>query len=190
MRILLVEDDTVTLTACETFLRRLGHDPVCAQDGDLAWTLLQEEGFPVIISDWRLPGKSGIELCARLCASTTKDYPYFILITSFQGAARMKEAMDAGVDDFLPKPIDLGTLAARLRVGGRILEFNRRIEILEKLLPICSYCKRIRVAGDRWQPVETYFKSRTGTDFSHSICPSCYQERVVPQLKEMGYREL
>lgn len=186
MNILLIEDDPVTLAACETFLGRLGHEVTCMDDGDRAWRLLESERFPVIICDWSLPGKSGVELCAQIRTRKTPEYPYFILITSFQGHEKMTEAMEAGVDDFLPKPIDLPILASRLRVAQRILDFNLQIGILTRLVPICMYCKNIRNDQEYWQTVESYFTARVGADFTHSLCPDCYQRHVLPELKRIG----
>ncbi|MBC8011372.1 MAG: hypothetical protein H7067_14910, partial [Burkholderiales bacterium] len=53
---------------------------------------------------------------------------------------------------------------------------------LEQFLPICGYCKKIRDDSNYWQQIESYINARTGTDFSHSICPDCYANVVQPQL--------
>lgn len=55
----------------------------------------------------------------------------------------------------------------------RAEESETRVVRLEGLLPICSYCKRIRDEEDQWQPVEQYIRDRSDTDFSHGICPNC-----------------
>jgi PAS domain S-box-containing protein len=59
------------------------------------------------------------------------------------------------------------------------------VESLQEILPICSYCRKIRDDENYWQSVESYVARRTGTRFSHSICPSCYSSEVAPQLEEM-----
>jgi YesN/AraC family two-component response regulator len=97
----------------------------------------------------------------------------------------MTQAIEAGVDDFLPKPIDLSVLEARLRVAQRILDFNQQIGILKRLLPICMYCKNIRNDQAYWQTVESYFAAHTGADFTHALCPDCYQLHILPELKEI-----
>ena len=56
------------------------------------------------------------------------------------------------------------------------------VRTLQEILPICSYCKRIRDDAHYWQHVESYISQRTNTRFSHSICPSCYVSEVQPQL--------
>jgi len=129
-----------------------------------------------------MPAMSGIELCKRIRGMKGTQYPYFILITSFQGDGKIKQAMEAGVDDFISKPIDLNLLSVRLQVAARILEFQSQIGILKDLLPICMYCKKIRGDKQYWETVEAYFKEQTGADFTHSLCPDCYHEKVRPEL--------
>ena len=59
------------------------------------------------------------------------------------------------------------------------------VKTLQEILPICSYCKNIRNDKNYWQTVEGYISHHTNTRFSHSICPSCYQREIEPQLEEM-----
>jgi uncharacterized protein with PIN domain len=73
----------------------------------------------------------------------------------------------------------------RLRVAERILTYATQISRLESMLPICSYCKKVRDDNNYWQQVESYIGDRTETSFSHSVCPSCYEEVVKPQLEEL-----
>jgi len=59
------------------------------------------------------------------------------------------------------------------------------VKTLQEILPICSYCKKIRNDKDYWQTVEAYISHYTNTKFSHSICPSCYKSEIEPQFEEM-----
>jgi phosphoserine phosphatase RsbU/P len=182
MNLLLIEDDPVNLTLCQAFLSGLGHQVVAVDNAEKAWLSLQAGKFQIIISDWSLPGLSGIDLCKRVRERKSAEYPYFITITSFHGRDKLNEAMDAGVDDFLTKPVELDTLAIRLRVAARILEFHSQIGLLQDLLPICIYCKKIRDDKAYWQTVEGYFTAHVGIDFTHSLCPDCYSSQVLPEL--------
>jgi PAS domain S-box-containing protein len=56
------------------------------------------------------------------------------------------------------------------------------VRTLREILPICSYCKKIRDDGNYWQNVESYISRHTNTRFSHGICPSCFEKLVAPQL--------
>ena len=66
----------------------------------------------------------------------------------------------------------------RLRVAERILEFTTQIRQLKELIPICMYCKRVRDDQDYWQQVESYIHAHTGSNFSHGICPECFNKQI------------
>jgi DNA-binding response OmpR family regulator len=185
VKILAVEDDTVARAVLRQALRRLGHDVVEADDGTHAWELLQTEAVRVVVSDWTMPRLDGLELCRRVRARTGAEYIYFILLTSQDATAEnQRAAADAGVDDFLNKPLDFAELWMRLRVAERILRYTTQVRQLEQMLPICSYCKKIRDDRNYWQQIEGYISERTGSDFSHSVCPECYERVVVPQIEQ------
>ena len=58
------------------------------------------------------------------------------------------------------------------------------VKTLRWILPICSYCKKIRDDRDSWQTMERYISQRTGTQFSHGICPECYAKEMEPQIEK------
>lgn len=187
MKILAVEDDAVARTVLRQALLRLGHESVEAADGQAAWELLQEnDTVRVVVSDWMMPRADGLDLCRRIRKRTNAEYIYFILLTSRDATAEnQSSAADAGVDDFLTKPLDLPELWTRLRVAERILRYTTQVRQLEEMLPICSYCKKIRDDQNYWQQLEGYISERTGSDFSHSVCPDCYQRVLVPELEKI-----
>ena len=185
MKILAVEDDAVARAVLRKALHRLGHEVVEAHDGDAAWERLAAEPVRVVVSDWMMPNSDGLDLCQRIRRRTGEEYIYFILLTSRDATEdNQRAAADAGVDDFLTKPLDLAELWTRLRVAERILGYTKQVRQLEELLPICSYCKKIRDDQNYWQQMEGYISERTGSDFSHSVCPDCYQRVVIPQLEQ------
>ena len=187
MKILAVEDDAVARTVLRQALLRLGHDSVEAADGEAAWELLQKnDTVRVVVSDWMMPRADGLDLCRRIRKRTNAEYIYFILLTSRDATAENQtSAADAGVDDFQTKPLDLPELWTRLRVAERILRYTTQVRQLEEMLPICSYCKKIRDDQNYWQQLEGYISERTGSDFSHSVCPDCYQRVLVPELEKI-----
>lgn len=186
MKILAVDDDLVARKILVQALHRLGHEVTEAADGVQALKLIEQERARVIVSDWLMPEMDGLELCHRVRARTNADYTYFILLTSRTADhANQREAIEAGVDDFLTKPLDLQEIWMRLRVAERILRYATQVRQLETFLPICSYCKKIRDDHNYWQQIEAYINERTGSEFSHSICPDCYQRVVLPELEKM-----
>jgi hypothetical protein len=60
-----------------------------------------------------------------------------------------------------------------------------QVKVLRGILPICSYCKKIRNDKDYWEQVEGYIATQTDIRFSHGICPDCYETRVRPELQQM-----
>ena len=126
----------------------------------------------------------GLDLCRKVRARSG-EYVYFIMLTARSGRAEYLEAMDAGVDDFLTKPLDAVDLQCRLRVAERILGLRKEVQQLEGLLPICSYCKRIRDDANRWSSLEGFIEKRSNAEFSHGICPDCYQKHVEPSFKTL-----
>ena len=187
MKILAVEDDAVARAVLRQALRRLGHESVEAADGEAAWARLQEhESVRVVVSDWMMPKCDGLDLCRRIRGRVGTEYLYFILLTSRDATQENQtESADAGVDDFLTKPLDLTELWTRLRVAERILRYTTQVRQLEEMLPICSYCKKIRDDQNYWQQLEGYISDRTGSDFSHSVCPDCYKRVVIPELEKL-----
>ena len=186
MKVLAVEDDPVALAVLTRALRKLGHDVVAVQDGLAALKQLEVDPVRVVVSDWLMPSLDGLELCRRVRERVGSDYVYFILLTSqLPTEENQRAAIEAGVDDFLSKPLEVQEIWMRLRVAERILRFATQVQQLEAFLPICGYCKKIRDDSNYWQQIESYINARTGTDFSHSICPDCYASVIAPQLEAM-----
>jgi phosphoserine phosphatase RsbU/P len=186
MKVLAVEDDAVARGVLRQALKRLDYEVVEAGDGREAWKILRHEPVRVVVSDWNMPHMDGLELCRKIRARPGAEYTYFILLTSnTANHDNRREAADAGVDDFLTKPLNVEDLWPRLRVAQRILRYATQVQQLEEMLPICSYCKKIRDDQNYWQQIEGYIKERTGSDFSHSVCPECYTRVLLPEIEKM-----
>jgi sigma-B regulation protein RsbU (phosphoserine phosphatase) len=183
MKILIAEDERISRLLLETTLISSGFTVTATEDGAKAWAEFQREHYAVVISDLFMPEMDGHELSRRIREANREEYTYLILLTSVGNKADYFSAMDAGVDDFLTKPLDVDLLLARLRVAERILSLHQRAQQLERLLPICSYCKKIRDEGNHWQQLESYMTQVTEFKFSHSICPCCYESIVNPDLE-------
>lgn len=186
MNILIAEDEMVSRRLLEKFLTDIGHTVESVSNGVEAWERVSRKPVRVIVSDWKMPDMDGLELCRKIRAEGREDYTYFILLSSVTRTKdNFMQAARAGVDDFLSKPLNHDEIWMRLRVAERILSFTRQIKQLESILPICAYCKKIRNDGDYWEQLETYMNEHAGLDFSHSICPDCYDEHVVPEIEAM-----
>ncbi|MGQ9737830.1 MAG: diguanylate cyclase [Armatimonadota bacterium] len=127
MRVLIAEDDGAARLVLRRALEELGYTVHTAKDGSEAWKAFQKEGFPLVISDWIMPGMDGIEFCRRVRAHSDSGYTYFILLTARDTREDRFHAIESGADDFLSKPLDRAELASRLSVARRILDMEQRL---------------------------------------------------------------
>jgi two-component system cell cycle response regulator len=127
--ILVAEDSAIYRRLIETHLNDWGFEFQCVRDGKEAWKLLSQKNAPrLALLDWVLPEIDGVELCRRLRSRPDDEaYTYTILLTAKNRKAEMLEAMNAGADDFLAKPIDPLELKARLLVGKRIVDLQQKL---------------------------------------------------------------
>jgi PleD family two-component response regulator len=180
MKIIIAEDDPVSLARVTALLLSLGHDPVACENGREAWETFDREPSRLIISDWMMPEMDGLEFCKKVREREKTEYTFFILVTGEHTTDKdYDHAIRAGVDDFMLKPLDRGIIWRRLRVAERILKYTTEIRQLKTLIPICMYCKKIRDDSDYWEQMENYIHEHTGSDFSHGICPECYEKYMA-----------
>lgn len=182
MHVLVVEDDPVARRVLEAVLTADGHQVAVAENGQVALDLWQLSSQRVLVSDWLMPELDGLELCRRIRAVPGRPYTYFLLQTARSGRESFLAAMDAGVDDFVTKPVPPDELKARLRAAERMLGLREELLALEGLLSVCSYCKRIRNAEGAWGSLERYIERRSKAEFSHGVCPDCYDKHLKPHL--------
>ena len=198
MRVLIAEDDPVSRRILERLLRKWGYEVLVTTDGDEAWVALQSAEAPdLALLDIMMPKMDGLEICRRLRALNRRTY--VILVTAKHGAREIVKGIEAGAADYLTKPYDPDELRARVLVGvrivdhqtalaGRVAELERALAEVKQfygILPIYSYCRKIRDDSDYWQTVEQYLATHSETKFSHGICPLCYETTVKPQLDRM-----
>ena len=204
MEILIAEDDAVSRRLLEICLLRWGYEVVAAKDGIEALQILSRENPPALaILDWMMPGLDGIELCRKVRENKSMLPTHIILLTARNGKADVVRGLDSGADDYISKPFDREELRARVQVGFRLVELQRKlaervedltqvlqqVKQLQGLLPICSYCKKIRGDNNYWQQVESYISQHSEAQFSHGICPDCFESIVKPELMNFSTAE-
>jgi len=126
MRILVADDEQSSRLIAEVVLRHLGHVPQSVSNGIEAWETFRACRPDVVISDWAMPGLTGLDLCRNIRAQPG-DYVYFILVTSHGGRANILEGMHAGADDYLIKPLDTDDLQARLVAAARVSSLYQQL---------------------------------------------------------------
>jgi len=188
MNILIAEDDPVAAHVLRLTLQSMGHDVVSASTGDEAWNMFETTPSRVIVSDWMMPGMDGLELCRKIRGRPNTPYSYFIMLTAaYTETAHYTQAMSAGVDDFMAKPLERELLRSRLHVASRILHYTQEIRQLREIIPICSYCHSVRDDQDYWQAVELFIRDQTGSKISHGVCPECLRRQMADLERTGGH---
>jgi PAS domain S-box-containing protein len=119
MKILLVEDHQESRQSLQRLIERRGHEVVGVGSAEEAKRALGKQKFPFLILDWMLPGKSGIDLCRELRAEPNGDEMFILLVTARDHTEDLEQALAAGANDYLTKPLDIGLLSVRLSVAER-----------------------------------------------------------------------
>jgi sigma-B regulation protein RsbU (phosphoserine phosphatase) len=187
MRALIADDDRINTTILSHALVAWHFDVSVAHDGEAAWNLTRTVSPQLAIIDWMMPSLSGLDLCRRIRQDAAHAHMHLILLSSRGSRADIVEGLNAGADDYLVKPFDPAELRARLHVGVRVLTLQEKladrvaeleaavstVKRLQGLIPICSYCKRIRSDSNNWEQLENYISEHSEAQFSHGICPPC-----------------
>jgi putative two-component system response regulator len=126
MRILIADDEELARDLLQMTLIEAGHEVVSASTGDEAMKHFHAGDFQVVISDWMMPGMSGLDLCRTIRQRTTNGYVYVILLTARDSSESRVEGFAAGADDFITKPFDPDELSSRIRVAERVLALESR----------------------------------------------------------------
>lgn len=199
MKILIADDSAVARTLVQKALRESSHELIVVENGSEAVAAFEAVDPPALaVLDWEMPELTGPEVCSRVRDRSWAIAPYLILVTSRGDMSDIVLGLEAGADDYLTKPFQPDELRARLRVGERVVRLQRRlasrvreleealakVNELEGLMPICSYCKNVRDDDNYWHQVEAYIGARSAARFSHGVCPSCYERHLKPHLDE------
>lgn len=193
--ILYVEDDQVTRTELEQLLKRRAGTVMVAENGSVGLDLFRRCPADLVVTDIRMPIMDGITM-ARMIRAISPEVR-IIATTAHSDASYLMDAIEAGIDHYVLKPLDLGTFIDALEKCSRDISARKalarhhaerekliaelqaaldEITSLREILPICSYCKDIRNDEGYWERVDAYISRHTQVDFSHSICPACMKK--------------
>lgn len=126
MEVLIADDDCISVELLANSLEQFGYSVTTATNGRDAFNLIRTGRYRLVISDWEMPGMSGIELCREIRKRRASGYIYVILLTCYSGVDSIVQGLAAGADDFLTKPFQPQELCVRLRAGERILALESR----------------------------------------------------------------
>jgi DNA-binding response OmpR family regulator len=191
VKVLIADDDPISLRLLESTLIRAGYEVVVTKDGLEALKRLSASTGPKLaVLDWMMPGLDGVEVCRRLRGRPDVGYVYIVLLTVKQGKENLVIGFEAGADDYLIKPFDSVELRSRIAAGERLLNLQTalgakvaeleaalsHVKQLQGLIPICMHCKKIRDDASTWHRLETYIQQHSEAVFTHSLCEACREE--------------
>lgn len=140
MKILIVEDEPTTSAALQILLVKSGYDVTVKENGTDALEYLNHDDNPaqLIVADWMMPEMDGVELCKRIRSDPALPYCFIIMLSTRTDSEDIVRGLDAGADDYLPKPYNPEELQSRLRAGTRILRLQQDLESANQRLRIMA----------------------------------------------------
>jgi len=196
MQIFVADDDEINLKLIKTVLNQAGYTNLkLFFSGKTMMEEVTHNPPDLLLLDIMMPGFSGYDVLEWIKQDPILTNIPIIMITAASLDDNMEplaRSFELGAMDYISKPFSNLELVQRVKSALRMEKQRQELEkaatqirSLEKLLPICSYCKKIRADKDYWQEVEGYISDHTDTMFSHSICPDCYEKHVKPQLESL-----
>lgn len=133
-QILIIDDDSTTQLVLERTLSVQGYNITLASDGEEGLIKAKAIRPALIICDWIMPRKNGLEVCSQIKSTPELSTTFFILLTSLDSVEDRVKGLDAGADDFLCKPIEMNELKARVRAGLRLHQLSKDLQVQKQLL--------------------------------------------------------
>jgi len=187
VRVLVAEDDAASRRRLERTLQRWGFEVFTARDGREALEQYKAVRPQIALVDWLMPELDGVEVCREIRSMPEGDLTQLILVSSRAERTDVVRGLESGADAHLAKPWTNDDLRAYLAVAERVLQRQRTLRVLVSELEaalrqrggddpvsMCSYCRQVLSAPDRWMPLEQFLCEHTSIRFSHGICPTCF----------------
>jgi len=194
-RILIVDDEAANIQVLVSALQaEYDIDTACC--GHEAISKLRQHMPDLILLDVIMPGMNGLEVCSIIKSDEEFAHIPVIFQTAVEGIEGEVKGLKAGGIDYLTKPVNIKLV--RLRVFNHIELMRRndvirkqrdllvsqkeeleatlaRVKRLEGIIPICMHCKAVRSDDDAWHRLEEYISENSDAQFSHGICPKCFE---------------
>lgn len=178
IKILVADDQRVNRLVLETFLRQEGHAVLLAGDGARAVELHRDEQPDLVLMDIVMPVMDGLEAARRINANATESRTPLLFLTSVSDQQTMIDGLDLA-DDFIPKPIDLSVLRAKLRAFIRLVQSQRQLR--EERRRVERLLDALRREGEMASHVLDRVLAHTESPDGHFL-----QYRVVPSAVFSG----
>lgn len=197
-KILVVDDEPINIQLISSALKNEYHI-LTAMDGHAAIGQMKEHKPDLILLDVMMPDLSGFEVCGIIKSDASfADIPV-IFLTALDTQDGELRGLEIGGIDYLTKPVNFALLKQRVHNHMALQERNElvkeqrdklarqkeeleaalgRVKLLEGIIPICMYCKKIRDDLNSWHQLEKYISEHSEAMFSHGICPECAKEQI------------
>lgn len=187
-RVLVVDDNTANIDVMLTFLEMEGYEISIATSGEMALHVTAHDQPDLILLDVMMPNMDGFETCRMLKKNPKTEAIPIIFVTAKKETADIVQGFQSGGVDYISKPYRQEEVLARVKTHLQLRQLmktqeqlihklNRaldEVKTLKGILPICSYCKKIRDDEGQWHQLEKYISNRSDSEFSHGICGDCY----------------
>jgi len=186
-KILLVDDDVLILESKGFILEAEGFVVKKVKSGKDAIKALEKSKFDLVETDLLMGDVGGIAVLKR-----AKELDQETMVIILTGYGDMNSAIDAlrlNADDYLQKPCEPDEIIFRVKQCLEKQKLYRKVKLYEKILPVCSKCKKIRddtgkVPGTGpWYDMEIFMEKRANIDVSHGICPDCVKKYELSMEK-------
>lgn len=174
-KILVVDDNPQNLRVVGSTLVEHGYKPFMTLNGEKALEFLDREKPELILLDVMMPEMDGFELCRRIKETELAAVPV-IFLTAKSEIEEVLRGFELGAVDYLTKPFNPLELIARIRLHIELKRAREEIRTLKGILPLCSFCKKVRDDAGYWSRVDTYIERNTDLDVSHGVCPDCMKQ--------------
>ncbi len=200
MRVLVVDDDRVSLTIVRRAMEAESIEVLIAKDGLEAWNLVQGLATmpELAILDCEMPRMDGLTLCRRIKSWDRSASIYTVMLTSRNTTSDLALGLDAGADDYIKKPFDLDELRARIRAARRIVQLQlalrhqvrglsaavTRTLDASPMVSMCGSCRQVKSVRSGWQHLDSFLAERVGVQVTHLYCPSCSEQVLLETLPD------
>jgi len=168
MKILIVEDESISRIVLARTLEKNKYEVLKAKDGQEGWEIFKKEkdDIYIVILDWIMPKINGLKLCSMIKNATLSHYVYIIFLTSKRDIKDIVKGLEAGADDYLTKPFDRKELLARVNVGLRIIKLESALKEANEKLHILAITDSLTEILNRRAVIDSLIKeiSRSGRE--------------------------
>ncbi len=132
-RVLLIDDEETMVRLLSHYLKKAGFEVESASSSKEGLRKAISWAPHIVVTDWMMPGMTGLELCKALRDTPIGQRMYVLLVTAHDDDAQILEAFDAGADDYIVKPFNPSILVARVRAGQRTVRMRQEVERAERV---------------------------------------------------------